>query len=67
MIEYTNSQIERIVDEHIHSQRDRDVLKSRYIDGLTYEQLGEKYDLTDRQVKNIVYKHQDTLLRYLST
>ena len=67
MIEYTNSQIERIVDEHIHSQRDRDVLKSRYIDGLTYEQLGEKYDLTDRQVKNSVYKHQDTLLRYLST
>ena len=29
---------------------------SKYIDGLTYEQLGEKYDLTDRQVKNIVYK-----------
>ena len=67
MKEYGNSQIVAIVNEYVHNKKHRDILMSKYIDGLTYEQLGEKYDLTDRQVKNIVYKYQNILLKYLST
>lgn len=65
MIEYTNSQIEHIINEHIHSERNRNILKSRYIDGLTYEMLSEKYDLSVKQIRNIILKSEMVLDKYL--
>lgn len=61
MIEYTNSQISNAIDEYIHSERDRAILKRRLIDGIVYETLAEEFDLSVRQVKQIVYKAQDKL------
>ncbi len=67
MIEYGNSQVTEIVNEYVHNKKHREMLLLKYIDGLTYEQIGEMYELTDRQVKNIVYKYQDLFSRHLST
>lgn len=64
MIEYTNSAISTVIDEHIHSKRDRMILKLRLIDGLTYEQIAEDVDMSVRQIKNIIYKEQDKVLKY---
>lgn len=63
--EYTNSQISHLIDEYIHSERDRNILKRRLIDGLTYEKLAEEFDLSVRNIKNIVYKCEDTLFSHL--
>jgi hypothetical protein len=65
MIEYTNSEISYLIDEYIHSERDRKILKRRYIDGQCFEPLAEEFDLSVRQVKNIVYKHETILLKEL--
>ena len=65
MKEYTNSEIALIIDEHIHSDRDRQILKLRLIDGMTYEKIAEKYDLSDRQVKRIIYKRQSIVFKNL--
>ena len=65
MKDYTNSQIENIIDEYIHSDRDRGILKSRFIDGLTYEKIAEKYDLSVRQVKRLIYNKQDLIFKHL--
>ena len=65
MIEYTNSQIADLINEYIHSARDRDLMKDRLIDGLTYERLAERYDISVAQVKRIVYKTQMNLFRHL--
>lgn len=65
MIEYTNSQISGLIDEYIHSQRDRDILKDRLINGLCYEPLAEKYDLSVAQIKRIIYKNQQKLFKRL--
>lgn len=64
-MDYTNSQICFLIGEHIHNQRDRDILLSRYVDGMTYERIGEKYDLSTQRVKAIVYKAQQILIKYL--
>lgn len=48
MKEYTNSQIEHLIDEYIHSDRDRRILKRRFIDGICYEPLAEEFDMSDR-------------------
>lgn len=55
---YTNSQIREIISERIHSERDRQILCRRLIDGITFERLAEEFDLSPRQVKNIIYKSE---------
>ena len=65
MKDYTNSQICALIDEHIHSERDRKILKRRLCDGIVYEALAEEFDMSDSQIKRIIYKLQDRLFRYL--
>ena len=65
MKEYTNSQISRLIDEHIHSERDRNILKRRLIDGICFEPLAEEFDLSVQRTKTIVYKAQEKLFRHL--
>ena len=62
---YTNSQITAIIDEYIHNERDRAILKRRFIDGICYEPLAEEFDLSVRQVKNIIYKHEQILFNHI--
>ena len=65
MIEYTNSAIAKVIDEHIHSARDRELLKRRFIDSVKYEDLAEEFGLSVRQVKNIVYKSERIIFKYI--
>ena len=65
MVEYTNSRISAVIDEHIHHSLHRQMLKDRLIDGMTYEQIAEKHDMSVRQTKNIIYKSTDKILKYL--
>lgn len=65
MKDYTNSQISSVIDEHIHSERDRSILKRRLIDGICYEPLSEEFGMSVRQIKNIVYKLQDRIFKYI--
>lgn len=51
MKDYTNSQISHLIDEHIHSERDRAILKRRLIDGVLYEPLAEEFGLSVVQTK----------------
>ena len=62
---YTNSQIARLIDDLIHSERDRAILKRRLIDGICFEPLAEEFDLSVVQVRRIVYKGQEKLIPYL--
>ena len=63
MMEYSNSQISALIDEWVHSERDRAIMKRRLIDGLTHERLAEEFDISVRQVKRIIYKNMDILSR----
>lgn len=65
MIDYTNSQISNLIDEYIHSERDRAILKRRLIDGICYEPLAEEFDLSVKQMRNIIRKSEDILFRHL--
>ena len=65
MMEYTNSQIIAIIDDVIHSERDRQILKRRMVDGICYEQIAEEFDLSTQRIKAIVYKAQKRIIKYL--
>ena len=64
-MEYTNSQISALIDEYIHSERDRAILKRRLIDGICFEPLAEEFNLSVQRTKTIVYKAQERLFRHL--
>lgn len=54
------SVIEFMIDEWIvnmpNAERNRLIMKRRYIDGITFERLGEEFGMSDWQVKQIVAK-----------
>ena len=62
----SNSDIEHLIDEWIKSERGRRILKRRLIDGICFEPLAEEFELSVRQVKNIVYKSECILIKHLS-
>lgn len=64
-MEYSNSQIREVIAEWIHNERDRRILERRLIDGLTFERLAEEFDMSDRQMRRIVYKLQEQLFKHL--
>jgi DNA-directed RNA polymerase specialized sigma24 family protein len=64
MMEYSNSQIEHMINEWIHSERDRAILKRRLIDGITYERLAEEFDISVRHIKRIIYKSEELLFKH---
>lgn len=57
------SELDRLIDEWIFRERDRKILKRRLLDGICYEPLAEEFDMSVRQIKNIVYKGEDRLYR----
>lgn len=61
---YSRSELDKLIDEWIlgrNAERDRKILRRRLFDGITYERLAEEFDLSVRQVKNIVYKGEDII------
>jgi DNA-directed RNA polymerase specialized sigma24 family protein len=63
--EIPNTALSHLIDEWIKSERDRAILKRRLIDGRCYEPLAEDFDLSVRQVKNIVYKAEQVLYKHM--
>ena len=57
----SNSELSAFIDEWVPSKRNRDILKERLIDGIKISDLAEKYELSDRQIKNIIKKFKQRL------
>ena len=65
MKEYSNTEVAAAIDLWIHSERDRRLLKRRLIDGICFEPLAEEFELSVRQVKNLIYRGQEIVFRHL--
>lgn len=64
----SRTEIENIIDEWIvccsNAERNRRLMKRRYIDGLTFERLSEEFELSVVQTKNIVYSMNKLLEKH---
>ena len=68
MKDYSRSELEAAINEWIvgkNAERDRRVLYRRLIDGICFEPLAEEFDMSVRQIQNIVYKSQEKLFKHL--
>ena len=59
--EMSNSELSAFIDEWVTSKRNREILKERLIDGIKISELAEKYELSERQIKNIIKKFKALL------
>lgn len=55
MVVYTNSKMEWLISEYVHSERDRRILSRRYLDGLTHEAIANEFQMSKRQIQYIDY------------
>lgn len=64
----TNSQLTNIIDEYVRgfkADRNKSMLKSKLITGMTYEEVAEEYDMSVRQVKYIISNTLQMIVTHL--
>lgn len=57
-----------MIDEWIigrNAERDRRILYRRLIDGVCFEPLAEEFNMSVRQIKNIVYKGEKRVFKHI--
>lgn len=59
------SEWEKLIDQWIFKERDRAIVKRRLLDGICFEPLAEEFDISTVQVKTIVYKATQKLLKHI--
>lgn len=50
---YGNSKMSWIIDEYVHSERDRQILRRRFLDGITQDAVANEQKMSKRQVQYI--------------
>lgn len=61
----TVSQLQLSIDERIFSERDRVILKRRYIDGLTYKEIADENYMSEKQIRRICKNNENTIYKGL--
>ena len=69
-MEYTNSQIRNLIDEYIHDEVVRKMLRWRLIEGYTFEKIldlvfDEDNIRTVKTVRNKIHKGEEILFKHI--
>ena len=65
MRDYSRTELNNAIDEWILNEKYREIMKRRLLDGICCEPLAEEFDMSSRQIANIVYKCQEQLFKHL--
>ena len=57
----TVRELTEIIEQRVFSERDRQILKRRWIDDISYDDLSEEFYLSVERLKKIVKRHKETL------
>lgn len=57
----TNSEIAERISENIHSERNRQIMRMKLIDGYTYEKIAETVQMSPRYIRSLVRQLTDSL------
>lgn len=63
--ELSRSEYEHIIDEWVFNEKARNIIKRRMLDGVTYDRLAVEFDMSVRQIQNIVYKTEQTIIKHI--
>lgn len=63
--DWGNSEISALIDEYIHNEDHRKLMKRRLCDGVLFEPLAEEMRLSVQRTKDIFYKNMDKLAKHI--
>ena len=67
---YSYLEMDRLIAEYIvgkRAKRDREILRSYFLDGYTYEEIAEQQDMSANQIGRIIRSRGDPLLLMIDT
>ena len=59
---YRNEDMCHAINEYVHNVRYRELLRLRYCDGLTYEEIAGIVNFSPQHVKAICHQYKDMLI-----
>lgn len=60
----SRSEIAYLISEWVFNKRDREILIDKMLDGLTYDELADKYCLSPQRLKVIVKVNKEKILAH---
>lgn len=57
-----NSNINYCIDEYVRLIEHRQILREKWFDGITIEELASRHKLSETRIKEILYKQGDKIL-----
>ena len=64
-MEYRNTDMLNAINEYIRNPRYRELLRLRFCEGATYEQIAEAVNYSPQHVKHLCRQHREILMRHL--
>lgn len=64
--QYSTDHIVYLIDQYIHSERDRAIVRRKLIDDIIFEQMETEFKLSVRRLKTIVYGAQEKIFKHIS-
>ena len=61
----STDELTHLIDQYIHNERNRAILKRRLLDGIRFEPLAEEFGMSIPQIKTIVYKSEEKLFKHI--
>ena len=65
MVDLSRSDIEWLIEQYLFVARDREIAKARWIDGMTFDEIAERFDISPRQAKTIIRNARDRVLNHV--
>jgi hypothetical protein len=65
MQNYSRSELAHLIDEWVFSKRDREILSDKLLDGLTYDELADKFLLSPQRLKAIVKENKERIYNHM--
>ena len=64
-VDVSNNVLDEAIETWVKGSRNREIMHKRLIDCVTFEKLAEDFDMSVRQIKNIVYKYEIIIFKHI--
>lgn len=61
--ELSTDRIMYLIEQYIHNSKHRAIVSDRLLDGVSYQELQDKYGYCDTQIKTILRRSEEILIR----
>lgn len=61
----SNNDIDQAIELWVKGERNREIMRDRLINTMTYEKIAEKYELSVRYIKTLIYRQEEIIFKHI--